>query len=492
MSILSNIPVLSMIVWLPLLGVVAILFLPKTSVKAVQGVALGCTSLSFVLCWSLLFAFDRNTTDLQFTERLEWIPDLGMTYALGLDGLSFPLLLLTSLISLSAVVASLTLIRERVKGYFAWFLLLEFAVLGVFVAQDWFLFYVFYEVGLVPMFFLIGLWGGARKDAAAMSFFLYTLVGSIFMLLGIIAVYLNSDPGTFDMRELLESRDGWTQTFQTGAFLAFLAGFAVKIPIFPLHGWLPLAHVEAPTPVSMLLSGLLLKMGAYGLMRAGELLPLGLEWFAPILLALGFINILYGALLAWRQTDLKSIVAFSSIDHMGFVLVGIASLNALGFTGAVMMMVTHGIISAGLFFLVGVIYDRAHTRDMTEFSGLMSSVPIFSILLSLSFLASMGLPGLAQFVSEFHVLVGGFQQWGLWVIVALIGVLLTAAYSLRTIGRMVMGETDPRWVNLKDVGGSELAVIAPLAALMIVLGVYPGVALGIMTSTMAQMAALFG
>ncbi|MDQ3376052.1 MAG: NADH-quinone oxidoreductase subunit M, partial [Actinomycetota bacterium] len=359
-------------------------------------------------------------------------------------------------------------------------------------AQDWFLFYVFYEVGLVPMFFLIGLWGGTRKDVAAMSFFLYTLVGSIFMLLGIIAVYLNSDPGTFDMRQLLESREGWTETFQRGAFLAFLVGFAVKIPIFPLHGWLPLAHVEAPTPVSMVLSGLLLKLGAYGLMRAGELLPLGLEWFAPILLALGFINILYGALLAWRQTDLKSIVAFSSIDHMGFVLVGIASLNVLGFTGAVMMMVTHGIISAALFFLVGVIYDRAHTRDMTDFSGLMSSIPIFSILISLSFLASMGLPGLAQFVSEFHVLVGGFQEWGLWIIIALLGILLTAAYSLRTIGRMVMGDVDPRWANLKDIGGSQLVVILPLAALMLVLGLFPGVALGIMNATMTQMAALFG
>ncbi len=492
MAVVNDIPILSLIVWLPLIGVVVILFLPAKQVRAIQAVALGCVGVSFLLCWSLLFAFDRGTTELQFTERLEWIPDLGMTYSLGLDGLSFPLLLLTTLVTLSAVIASLSLIRERLKGYFAWFLLLEFAVLGVFVAQDWFLFYVFYEVGLVPMFFLIGLWGGTRKDVAAMSFFLYTLVGSIFMLLGIIAVYLNSDPGTFDMRQLLESREGWTGTFQTGAFLAFLVGFAVKIPIFPLHGWLPLAHVEAPTPVSMVLSGLLLKMGAYGLLRAGELLPLGLEWFAPILLALGFINILYGALLAWRQTDLKSIVAFSSIDHMGFVLVGIAALNVLGFTGAVMMMVTHGVISAALFFLVGVIYERAHTRDMMDFSGLMSSVPVFSILISLSFLASMGLPGLAQFVSEFHVLVGGFQEWGLWVIIALLGVLLTAAYSLRTIGRMVMGDVDPRWASLKDIGGSELVVILPLAALMLVLGLYPGVSLGLMDATMTQMAALFG
>ncbi len=483
-------PILSTITWLPLLGVLVILFLPKQRVQLIQSVALVFTALSFVLSWSLLFSFNRNTTALQFTERREWIPELGMTYALGIDGLSFPLILLTTLITLVAVIASFG-IQDGVKGYFAWFLLLEFAVLGVFVAQDWFLFYVFYEVGLVPMFFLIGLWGGQRKDAAAMSFFLYTLVGSIFMLLGIIAVYLNSDPRTFNMLELTEAREGWTQAFQIGPFLAFFLGFAVKIPIFPLHGWLPLAHVEAPTPVSMLLSGILLKLGAYGLLRVSELLPLGLEWFAPFLLALGFINIMYGALLAWRQTDLKSMVAFSSIDHMGFVLVGIAALNATGFTGAVMMMVTHGVITAALFLLVGVIYERAHTRDLTEFGGLMASVPVFSILMSLALLASMGLPGLAQFVSEFHVLVGGFQRWGLYVIIALLGILVTAAYSLRTIGRMFMGPLNPKWAGLKDIGGRELVAVAPLAALMLILGLFPSVALGLMDTTLTQMATLF-
>ena len=324
-----------------------------------------------------------------------------------------------------------------------------------------------------------------------MSFFLYTLVGSIFMLLGIIAVYLNSDPNTFNMRELLEAREGWTEAFQIAPFLAFFAGFAVKIPVFPVHGWLPLAHVEAPTPVSVLLSGILLKMGAYGLLRVGELLPLALQWFAPVLLALAFINIMYGALLAWRQTDLKAMVAFSSIDHMGFVLLGIAALNATGFTGAVMMMVTHGIITAALFLLVGVMYEQAHTRDLTQFGGLMSSIPVFSVLMSLALLASMGLPGLAQFVSEFHVLVGAFQQWGLYVIIALIGVLVTAAYSLRTIGRMFMGPVNPRWVGLKDMGGYELVAVVPLAVLMVGLGVFPSLALGLMDSTLAQMATLF-
>ena len=485
-------PILSMLTWTPFIGVVIVLFLPKQNVKHIQGVALASATISLVLAWSLLFRFDVNTADLQFTERREWIPELGMTYVLGIDGLSFPLLLLTTLVSLVAVIASLS-ITEGVKPYFAWFLLLQFAILGVFVSQDWFLFYVFWEIGLLPMFFLIGLWGGQRRDAATMTFFLYTLAGSLCMLLGIIAVYLQADPHTFDMRELMQARaqDGWDQSFQILPFLAFFLGFAVKIPVFPLHGWLPLAHVEAPTPVSIILSGLLLKMGAYGLMRVSGLLPEGLEWFAPALLILGLINIMYGALLAWRQTDLKSMVAFSSIDHMGFVLVGIAALNVTGFTGALMMMLTHGIITGALFFLVGVIYERAHTRDITAFGGLMASVPVFSVLMSMALLASMGLPGMAQFVSEFHVLVGAFQRWGLWVLIAGLGILVTAAYSLRTIGSMFMGPVNPKSATLKDLGWRELVAIVPLAVLIVVLGLFPSLALRLMDTTLTEMTAVF-
>jgi len=485
-------PILSMLTWTPLVGVVLILFLPKEKVRLIHGVALACATLSLVMAWSLLFRFDTSTAALQFTERLEWIPELGMTYILGIDGLSFPLLLLTTLVNLVAVIASLG-ITERVKPYFAWFLLLQFAVLGVFVSQDWFLFYVFWEIGLVPMFFLIGLWGGQRRDAASMSFFLYTLAGSIFMLLGIIAVYLHADLHTFDMQELIQVRvrDGWDQAFQILPFLAFFLGFAVKIPVFPLHGWLPLAHVEAPTPVSIILSGLLLKMGAYGLIRVSGLLPEGLEWFAPALLVLGLINILYGALLAWRQTDLKAMVAFSSIDHMGFVLVGIAALNVTGFTGALLMMLTHGIITGALFFLVGVIYERAHTRDVTAFGGLMTCIPTFSVLMSLALIASMGMPGLAQFVSEFHVLVGAFERWGLWVLIAGAGILITAAYSLRTIGSMFMGPVNSRWASLKDLSRRELSALLPLAVLMVALGLFPSLALGLMDTTLAEMAAQF-
>jgi NADH-quinone oxidoreductase subunit M len=483
--------ILTAIVVLPLVGVVLMLALPKGKVALIRGVAIGWASLVLVVSWSLLARFDLNISELQFTERQPWIPELGMTYVMGVDGLSFPMVLLTTLLILAAVIASATMIHERVKGYFAWIFLLEFSLLGVFMAQDWFLFYVFWEIGLVPMFFLIGLWGGENKATATMTFFLYTLAGSIFMLLGIIAVYLSADPHTFDMQALIQAREGWTAAFQIGPFIAFFIGFAVKIPVFPLHGWLPLAHVEAPAPVSIILSGLLLKMGAYGLLRVSGLLPAGLEWFAPFLLALAMFNIIYGAILSWRQTDLKSMVAFSSISHMGFVILGIAALNATGFSGAVFQMVTHGIITGALFLLVGIIYERTHTREVGDFGGLATRVPIYSALMSLALLASMGMPGLAQFVGEFHALVGAFQRWGLWVVIATIGILVSAAFSLRTISKMFMGTFNTRWSNLSDLKPLELLVAVPLAILMVVLGLFPSLLLRLMNTTLTQMAALF-
>jgi len=290
-------PILSLIVFTPLAGLLLILLLPKRQVALVRSAALLASGSAFVLSWSLLFRFDRNTAALQFVERQPWVPELGMTYSLGIDGLSFPLVLLTTLVTVVAVLSSWN-VTERIRSYFAWFMLLELSMLGVFVSQDWFLFYVFWEIGLIPMFFLIGLWGGERKNLATMSFFLYTLGGSIAMLLGIVVLYLNTDPHTFDMGAMLQARGGWSRAFQMAPFVAFFLGFAVKIPAFPLHGWLPLAHVEAPTPVSIILSAVMLKMGGYGLIRLGALLPLGLEWFSPFLLAIGLINIVYGALLA--------------------------------------------------------------------------------------------------------------------------------------------------------------------------------------------------
>jgi len=483
--------ILSAVLWVPLLGVLAIVFMPKQAVAAIRGVAVLCAGISFALSWNLFFSFDQTSAGLQFVERLQWVPEMGMTYTLGVDGLSLPMVMLTTLLSLVAVVASFS-IEERVKGYFAWFMLMEFAILGVFMAQDWFLFYMFYEITLIPMFFLIGIWGGKERGPASMSFFLYTLGGSVFMLLGIIAAYLATPTHTFDMVEMMKASGGWEADFQKIVFLGFFIGVAVKVPVFPLHGWLPLAHVEAPVPVSMMLSGILLKMGAYGLMRITGLFPAGIEWFVPVLLAMGLINIVYGSLMAWKQTDLKAMVAFSSVSHMGFVLLGIAGLTVTGFVGATMQMFTHGFITAALFFMVGAIYERTHTREVTDFGGLGRRMPIFAALMSLSLLASMGLPGLAGFISEFHALVGAFDRWKFWVILALVGVLITAAYSLRTIGKMFMGSFNAKWEDLKDLNAREILVMTPLVLLMVGLGLFPGVALNMMNATLTHMVAIIG
>jgi NADH-quinone oxidoreductase subunit M len=342
------------------------------------------------------------------------------------------------------------------------------------------------------MFFLIGMWGGPKKERATLTFFMYTLGGSIFMLLGIFAVYLAADPHTFDMATLEAASDGWTRSFQVAPFLAFFVGFAVKIPVFPLHGWLPLAHVQAPTPVSIMLSGVLLKLGAYGLLRVSDTLPLGLQAVLPGVFVLALVNILYGAFLAFRQTDLKAIVAFSSISHMGFVLLGIAALNVTGVSGAVFMMLAHGIITGGLFLLVGIIYERTKTMDVGQLSGLGGQVPVYSALAVLGLLASMGMPGLAQFVGEFQTLLGAFERWGLFVLFASLGILVTATFTLRVIATMFTGQLDPRWEGTKDLSGRELAAAVPLAVLTVVLGVFPSLALGLTDSTVRAMTALTG
>ncbi len=481
--------ILTVITWLPIVGLVVILLLPRGQAALAKGVALAAAGGTLVLSWGLLGSFDRSSAEPQFTEQATWIPELGMTYSLGVDGLSYPLVLLTTLLTVVALIASLK-VDSNVKAYFAWMLLLEFSILGVFASRDWFLFYVFWEIALVPMFFLIGMWGGPQKERATLTFFMYTLGGSVLMLIGIFAVYLAADPHTFDMAALEAASGGWTRSFQMLPFLAFFVGFAVKIPVFPLHGWLPLAHVQAPTPVSIMLSGVLLKLGAYGLLRVADTLPLGLEAFLPGLFVLALVNILYGAFLAFRQTDLKAIVAFSSISHMGFVLLGISALNVTGMSGALFMMLAHGIITGGLFLLVGIIYERTHTMELGQLSGLSGQVPMYTSVTVLGLLASMGLPGLAQFVSEFQTLIGAFERWGLFVLFALAGILVTATFTLRVISSMFTGEPDARWTGMADLGGRELAAVVPLATLTVVLGVFPGLALGLINATIRAMTVL--
>jgi len=483
--------ILTVITWLPFVGAVGILLLPRAQATLARVVALAAAGGSLALSWGLLTRFDRSSSEPQFTEQSTWIPELGMTYSLGVDGLSYPLVLLTTVLTVVALIASLKVERSP-KAYFAWMMLLEFAILGVFVARDWFLFYVFWELALIPMFFLIGIWGGLKKERATLTFFLYTLGGSIFMLLGIFAIYLAADPHTFDMTALEAASGAWTRSFQLLPFLAFFLGFAVKIPVFPLHGWLPLAHVQAPTPVSIMLSGVLLKLGAYGILRVADTLPLGLQAFLPLLFVLALINILYGAFLAFRQSDLKAIVAFSSISHMGFVLLGIAALNVTGVSGAVFMMLAHGIITGGLFLLVGMIYERTHTMDLAQLSGLAGQVPRYAGVTVLALLASMGLPGLAQFVGEFQTLIGAFERWGLYVLFASLGILVTATFTVRVIAAMFTGEVDERRPGLRDLDARELTAVVPLAVLTVALGVFPGLALGLTDATVRAMSALSG
>lgn len=483
--------ILSAIVWTPLIGLVVILLLPKDKPAWVRGAALATAAIALVLSWSLLASFDRAAENPQFAESLTWIPELGMTYTLAVDGLSLPLLLLTTLLVFVALLGSLHIARSP-RSFYAWVLLLESSCLGVFAARDWFLLYVFWEVALVPMFFLIGLWGGPQKERATMTYFLYTLGGSIFMLIGIFAVYLEADPHTFDMDALQAASDGWTAGFQTWPLLALLAGFAVKIPIFPLHGWLPLAHVQAPAPVSIILSGVMLKLGGYGLLRSTEILPEGIRTLVPLLFVLALVNILYGAFLAFKQTDVKAIVAFSSISHMGFVVLGIAALNQSGYSGAVFMMVAHGIVTGALFLLSGLLYERTGTLALDDIAGVGSRMPGFKAMFTLILLASMGLPGLIQFPGEVQVLLGAFESFGLPVLLATFGILITATFTLRVLGGVLSEKTETRPSGLSDLSRTELVAVAPLAALTVILGVVPGVALGVSNTTIEMLIARLG
>lgn len=481
---------LSLITFIPLVGALIILAAPKDKERLIQGVALAAAGLSLVLSVALFFHFDRASHEMQFMERFAWIPSMDINYVLGVDGLSFPLVLLTTFMTLIALIGSLG-IKERVKEYFFWFLILEVGMLGVFAALDLVLFYVFWEICLVPMYFLIGIWGGPKKEFAAIKFFIYTLAGSVFMLLAILAVYFNSTPHTFDVLQLAKAHANWSLKFQVLVFLGFYLGFAIKVPAFPFHTWLPLAHVEAPTAVSVILAAVLLKMGVYGLLRFNyTMLPLGFQWFLPGLIVIAVINIVYGALCAMAQTDMKKMVAYSSVNHMGYCLLGIAGLSSAGFSGAVFQMVTHGIITGALFLLVGVIYDRAHTRELSAFGGLAARLPVYAGLMFLACFASLGLPGLAGFIGEFFCFLGAFSRWKVYTAVSVLGILATAAFFLRMLEKVFLGPFNSKWEGLPDMSPRELISIVPLAILMIALGIWPKWALDVSNETVKHLLTL--
>lgn len=476
---------------IPALTAAILVLLPAGATRMIQGVALLGSGAVLLLSWSLLAVFDPSMVGPQFEERFAWVPEIGVSYHVGIDGLSFAMILLTTLLTVVAVLASIHTIKTSLKAYFSWFMVMEVAILGVFLAQDWFLFYVFWEIALIPMFFLIGLWGGERRSAAAFSFFLYTLAGSILMLIGLMAAYLATPGQSFEMAAFAQAQSEWNLDFQIFVFAAIFVGMAVKIPSVPLHGWLPLAHVEAPVPVSMMLSGVLLKMGGYGLFRLLEVAPLGAEWFVPWLFTLGMVSIVYGAFLALRQDDLKSMVAFSSISHMGFVMVGVAALNLTGLSGAMMQMFTHGLVTAALFMLVGIMYDHTHTRRLSKLAGAGRHAPRFRIAMIITLLTAMSLPGLAGFIAEFHVLLGAFRHWGLWVIIAGIGVVVTSAYCLRVLGQVFFnGPDSPRSHEVADLNPREMIALVPLLILMVLLGLFPAILLNLFNPTLARLAIL--
>ncbi|KOH44843.1 complex I subunit 4 family protein [Sunxiuqinia dokdonensis] len=510
-----NFPILTLITFLPALGILIILLIPSgkdkeaidLSKKTIKWVSLGITFIQLILA-AIIYVFynsaktginDINT--FQFVEKVNWIhanlPLIGnidIDYFLGIDGISVPMLLLTTIICFVAILPSFK-ITKAVKGYFAMYLLLDLGMVGVFCALDFFLFYVFWELMLLPMYFLIGIWGGPRKEYAAIKFFIYTLVGSVLMLLVMIGLF--QSVGTFNILDMMDPANfkagailsGSATTLRYAAFLALFIGFAIKVPLFPFHTWLPDAHVEAPTPISVILAGVLLKMGAYGMIRiAFPIFPEAFGYFQSLIAWIGMISILYGALCALGQhrvgkRDLKKLIAYSSISHMGLVMLGLSSMRPEGMVGAIFQMFNHGTITAMLFMIVGVIYDRAHTRGLDDFGGLAKKMPVYTGIMAIAFFAAIGLPGLSGFISEVLVFLGAFKTFPVLTAVSVLSIILGAGYMLWALQKIFFGELPNKWkgpwdptgieYKTDDINGLELTALIPLAVIIIFLGIYP-------------------
>jgi NADH-quinone oxidoreductase subunit M len=482
-------PILSLIVFLPLIGALVIGFMKSDQEKAIKWVAVGFAAATFALAIFAVTQFSP-TGGVQLVEKISWSKTIGASYYLGVDGISMPMFFLASLLSLIAVIASWN-INQKVKGYFALILLLEVGMLGVFVALDYIMFYIFWEVVLLPMYFLIGIWGGEKREYAAIKFFIFTLAGSVIMLLAILAVYFKGGAQTFDILAL--AHKGFSPGFQNLIFWGFFAGFAVKVPIVPFHTWLPDAHTEAPTAISVLLAGVLLKMGTYGFIRViVPTTPDALHKFGTVLAVLAVISIIYGALNAMIQKDLKRMIAYSSISHMGYVVLGIASFTAIGINGAIMQMFSHGLITAMLFLLVGYLYERTHTRSIPELGGLLNVIPILAGALCFASFASLGLPGLSGFVAEFLVLLGAFPVMGFLTAIASAGVVITAGYLLWMLQRVVMGVLPEKYEGLLDASPRELVTLVPLIALILTVGLYPEAILRFINSSVLVLVKAIG
>lgn len=502
---LASFPLVSLVTFLPLAGVLVALLLPRAQEELIRRVTLVTSLATFVVSLFLLPSFVQASPALQLVEKAEWIPQWGIYYAVGVDGLSLLLILLTTFISPLAILSSWTAIKDRVKEYYVFMLLLEVGMVGVFVALDLFLFYIFWEFTLVPMYFLIGIWGGKNRVYAAIKFFLYTMAGSLLMLLAIL--YLGFTQHTFFLPELIKNNAAFAASIPL--FAAFAVAFAIKVPMWPLHSWLPDAHTEAPTAGSVILAGVLLKMGTYGFLRFNlPLFPQASLQAAPVMAVLAIIGIIYGAIVSFPQPDVKKLVAYSSVSHLGFVMLGIFSLNPQGIQGAILQMVNHGISTGALFLLVGFIYERRHTREFAQFGGLWGVMPIFGALSLVATLSSMGLPGLNGFVGEFTILLGSFSSTALgavregagapgtaWIYTAFAasGVILAAIYLLWMFQRMFLGPvTHEENRGLKDLSAREIVVIVPFILLMFVIGLYPAPFFGTMQASAQQLVQMIG
>ena len=470
--------ILTLITFLPVAGAALLLFMRKAGTRGIRNIALIVSLLTLLLSLPLFSEFDVSNPGMQFEQSVPWIPSLGIQYHVGIDGISLFLVLLTTVLTPIAILSSWNSIEKRVREYYLFMLMLETGMIGVFVALDFFLFYVFWEVMLVPMYFLIGVWGGQRRIYAAVKFFLYTMVGSVLMLVAIIALYFLNGATTFDFPTILANLQSGNlvlnPTQQYWLFLAFFFAFAIKVPLFPLHTWLPDAHVEAPTAGSVILAGVLLKMGTYGIVRfCLPMFPEATRELTPLISLLAVVGIVYGALVAMVQTDIKKLVAYSSVSHLGFVVLGIFALNEQGLQGAMYQMLSHGISTGALFLLVGMIYDRRHTRLIDEFGGLADPLPVFSTIFMIVTFSSIGLPMLNGFVGEFLILLGAFNADVTFAVVATSGVILSAVYMLWMYQRVIFGEvTNPKNKKLADLDFREKVILLPLVALIFWMGIY--------------------